>query len=204
MYIPPYFKEARIEVLHGLIRAQKLAAVVTSGPKGMIASHIPLVLDPNPAPFGTLRGHLARANPQWRDFSPDIPALVIFSGPQSYISPSWYASKQEHGRVVPTWNYAVVHAYGHLALFEDKERLRRNVEDLTRMNEASFPEPWQVDDAPAEYVDGLLAAIIGIEIPIDRLEGKWKMSQNRPAADRTGVVEGLRSVADLVEGVDTQ
>ncbi len=153
------------------------------------------MLDANPQPLGTLRGHLSRANCQWQDFSTQVPALIVFSGPQHYISPSWYPSKKEHGRVVPTWNYVVVHAYGHLKLFEDPVLLGQNVQDLTELNEGDFEKPWKVADAPEAYVGGLLKAIIGIEIPIDRIEGKWKLSQNRSRPDRAGAAAGLRELA---------
>ncbi len=196
VYNPQHFREERIEILHGLIRARSLATLVTLNLSGLEASHVPLLLDPDPAPRGTLRGHLSRANPQWRDFAADVPALAIFSGPQHYVSPSWYPSKQEHGRVVPTWNYVVVHAYGRLRLIEDEERLRGIVQDLTRTHEAGLERPWKVEDAPKEFVDGQLKAIIGIEIPIERLEGKWKVSQNRPPGDRAGVAAALRALGD--------
>jgi transcriptional regulator len=194
VYNPQHFREERIEILHGLIRAHSLATLVTLNASGLEASHVPLLLDPDPAPRGTLRGHFSRANPQWRDFSADVPALAIFSGPQHYVSPSWYPSKREHGRVVPTWNYAVVHAYGPLRLIEDEERLRGIVRELTRTHEAGSERPWNVEDAPKEFVDGQLKAIIGIEMAIERLEGKWKVSQNRPEADRAGVAAALRSL----------
>jgi transcriptional regulator len=134
---------------------------------------------------------VARSNPVWREFSAEVPAVAIFSGPDHYISPSWYPSKEEHGRVVPTWNYAAVHAYGRLEIHEDAEWLRNLVTRLTATHEAQFELPWQVSDAPADYIDGLLRAIVGIEMRIERIEGKWKMGQNRPEADRRGAVAGL-------------
>jgi transcriptional regulator len=194
MYTPSHFREERIEVLTTLMRGHPLAALVTVGEQGLAASHIPLVYDPNPEPFGTLRGHVARMNPQWRDLSPNVQALAIFAGPEHYISPSWYPSKAEHGKVVPTWNYAVVHAYGRLSVKFDHAWLRRNVEELTEANEQRSAHPWRVEDAPAEYIDRMLHEIVGVEIVIDRLEGKWKVSQNRGAADRTGVVAGLQTL----------
>jgi transcriptional regulator len=196
MYIPSHFNEERIDVLHDLIRSQSLATLVTYGASGLIASHIPVVLDGAPTPFGTLRGHISRANPQWRDFAADVDALAIFAGPQHYITPSWYASKEEHGKVVPTWNYVVVHAYGRLALFEDRDALLANVRALTQTHEAARNEPWSVEDAPAAYIDGQLKGIIGVELTITRLEGKWKVSQNRPAPDRASIVRGLREEGD--------
>lgn len=197
MYLPPHFREDRLEVLQDLMRTHAFATLVTYGASGLLASHVPLHYDSQPAPYGALRGHLSRANPQWRDFSPRDAALAIFAGPHQYISPSWYAAKEEHGRVVPTWNYAVVHAYGTLRLFEDPEDLRRNVETLTARHEAEVSE-WRVADAPAEYIEGMLKGIVGIEMGIDRIEGKWKLNQNRSEPDRAGVEAGLRAMADLV------
>ena len=162
----------------------------------MSANHIPLELDPGPAPPGTLRGHVARANPVWRDFSRDVEVLAIFQGPQAYISPAWYETKRETGKVVPTYNYIVVHAYGPLRIVEDRVWLRALVERLTNRHEASKPEPWKVTDAPAEYIEQMLGAIIGVEIPLTRLVGKWKVSQNRPAVDRDGVVSALGAMED--------
>lgn len=191
MYQPAHFVETRTEILHALVREYPLATLVTMGSDGLDANHIPLVLDPDPAPNGTLRGHVARANPVWREFSDAVDALAVFHGADAYISPSWYAAKQEHGRVVPTWNYAVVHATGPLRVVDDAEWLRGLVERLTRQLESPRSQPWHVNDAPAEYIDAQLHAVIGIEIPIRKLTGKWKASQNRPAADREGVVAGL-------------
>jgi len=191
MYLPPVFREERVEVLHGLMRENPLATLVTLGADGIAANHIPLLVDPEPLPYGTLLGHVARVNPVWREFSRETPALAIFSGPEHYISPSWYPSKQEDGRVVPTWNYVAVHAYGRIEIHEDAEWLRRLVTRLTATQEARFEQPWQVSDAPADYVDGLLKEIVGIEMRIERIEGKWKMGQNRSEADRRGAVAGL-------------
>lgn len=180
-----------MDVLHALMRARPFASVVTLGSTGLSANHIPLLLDADPQPYGTLRGHFARSNPQWRDFSPETAALVIFNGPDHYISPSWYPSKQEHGRVVPTWNFVAVHAYGTLRIHDDREWVRNLVIQLTETHEAEFEQPWHVTDAPEDYIDGMLKAIVGIEIRIDRLEGKWKLGQNRNTADRLGAAEGL-------------
>ena len=196
MYVPSHFEETRPEVLHGLIREHSLAALVTLGPEGLNANHIPLELDPGPAPFGTLRGHVARGNPVWRDFSRDVEALAVFQGPQAYISPAWYQTKRETGKVVPTYNYIVVHAYGPLRIIEDRTWLRGLVERLTNRYEAGRAEPWKVTDAPADFVEQMLGAIVGIEIPLTRLVGKWKVSQNRPSPDRDGVVTGLREMND--------
>ncbi len=176
------------------MRDHPLATLVTFGKQGLAASHIPLIYDPLPEPFGTLRGHMAKANPQWRDISAEVQALAIFGGLQHYITPSWYPSTAEHGKVVPTWNYAVVHASGKLAVQHDCIWLRRNVEELTNANERKFTRAWRVDDAPAEYIDRMLREIVGVEITLDKLEGKWKVSQNRAATDQAGVVSGLREL----------
>jgi transcriptional regulator len=196
MYVPSHFEETRVEVLHELIRECSFAALVTLGSDGLDANHIPFELDAAPAPLGTLRAHVARGNPVWRDFSRDLEVLVVFQGPQAYITPSWYETKKETGRVVPTYNYAVVHAHGPLRVVEDHEWLRGLVERLTTRYEASRPQPWKVADAPGDFVDKQLGAIVGLEIPIARLVGKWKVSQNRPAADRDGVARGLREIGD--------
>ena len=192
MYVPAHFNENRIEVLHDFIRSSGLAALVSMTADGMIASHAPLMLDPDPAPYGTLIGHLAKANPHAQVADPAVQTLVIFQGPDGYITPSYYAAKQEHGKVVPTWNYTAVHAYGTLEVFDDPDRLLGVVTRLTQLHEAPRSLPWAVDDAPKSFVDGMLRGIVGIALPIARLEGKVKMSQNRPAADISGVVEGLR------------
>ena len=208
MFNPTLFKEDRIPVLHELIRARGFAALVTLGPHGLTADHIPLELDPEPAPLGTLRGHVARANPVWQVYRKDVEVLAVFQGPDVYVSPAWYPTKQETGKVVPTWNYAVVHAHGPLRAVDDAEWLRALVTRLTDRHEAGRAQPWHVTDAPADFIDGMLKGIVGLEIPITRLDGKWKMSQNRNAVDRAGVVQALRAagdgasaaVADLVRG----
>jgi len=191
MYLPKHFEETRVQVLHDLIRTYPLGALVVLTARGLDANHIPFEVDPDPTPFGTLRGHIARANPLWRDFSRDVEALAIFQGPGIYISPSWYPTKKETAKVVPTWNYAVVHAHGALQFIDDRAWLRAFVERLTNRHEAERRERWKVTDAPPDYIEKQLGAIIGLEIPIARLIGKWKVSQNRPAQDRDGVVEGL-------------
>jgi transcriptional regulator len=168
-----------------------LGALVTFTPSGLDANHIPFEVDPEPLPFGTLRGHIARANPLWRAFSRDVETLVIFRGPSEYVSPSWYPSKRDTAKVVPTWLYAVVHAHGPLRIIDDQTWLRGFVETLTNRHEAGRNEPWKVTDAPADFVDKMLGAIVGIEIPVTRLIGKWKVNQNRSAKDRAGTVEGL-------------
>jgi transcriptional regulator len=191
MYIPKAFEETRLPILHDLIEARPFASLVTMGSSGLFASHIPMVLDREGGPNGLLRCHLSRANNQWRDFSPTVEALAIFSGPHHYITPTWYPEKQDTGKVVPTWNYAVVHAYGHLKVIEDPAWLLANVQALTGIHEAASPAPWHVTDAPVDYIASQIKGIVGIEFSIERLEGKWKVSQNRPERDRIGVSEGL-------------
>jgi len=182
MYTPAHFQEDRPEVLHALIRQFPLATLVTATASGFDATHVPFLLED-----GVLRGHVARANPIANAAS----ALAIFQGPQHYISPSWYASKEHDPRVVPTWNYIAVHAHGPIRSFTDKTRLFQIVADLTAYFEKDNPNPWSIQDAPAEYIDKMLNAITGIEIPIERLEGKWKVSQNRLVEDRKSVIDAL-------------
>lgn len=197
MYLPSHFEETRTDVLHQLVRDYPLAVLVTHTPDGLDANHIPLELDPAPAPFGTLRGHVARANPIWQLASGStVEALAIFRGPDRYITPAWYATKRETGKVVPTWNYAVVHAHGPLQVIDDPAWLHALVERLTTRHEAGRPDPWKVSDAPDDYVAARIRGIVGIELPITRLVGKWKMSQNTPEVDRAGVVDGLRAQRD--------
>ncbi len=192
MYQPPHFREDRLEVQHELIRCHPLGLIITSGPGGLQANHVPCLVYSEASERGTLRAHVARANPQWQEFAAVEQCLVVFQGPQQYITPSWYATKQETQKVVPTWNYVTVHAWGQPRVIEDAAWLRRQIEDLTNLNEGRFPEPWKVSDAPEPYVASQIKAIIGVEIPIDGIEGKWKVSQNRPEKDRAGVVAGLR------------
>jgi transcriptional regulator len=191
MYLPRYFEQTDVRALHGLIRSHPFGTLVTATATGMVANHVPFEIDPVPATFGTLRCHVARANPVWKELRLESEALVIFQGPDAYISPSWYATKQETGEVVPTWNYAIVHARGPIRIIEDREWLRGLVQRLTERHEAGSAEPWHVSDAPPVFIEQLLGAIVGIEIPIRTLNGKWKLSQNRPEADRTGIVTGL-------------
>jgi transcriptional regulator len=191
VYLPAHFTETRIDVLHDAIRRAGLATLVSLTADGLIASHVPLLLDPEPAPYGTLIGHLARPNPQGRGAIGE--ALAIFQGPDAYITPSWYATKRETGKVVPTWNYIAIHAYGTLEFTNDSDRLLDIVTKLTERHESQRAAPWAVSDAPADFVQGMLKGIVGFTLPITRLEGKVKMSQNRPEADRAGVVAGLRA-----------
>lgn len=196
MYVPAHFDEPRIELLHRLIRERPLGTLVTLAGDGLNANHIPFEIDIEPAPFGTLRGHVARANPVWRDFSSAVEALVIFHGAQTYISPSWYPTKQATGEVVPTYNYLVTHGYGQMKIIHEREWLRALVTRLTNRFEAERAVPWHVTDAPPAFIDKQLGAIVGIEIALTKLIGKWKVSQNRPATDRDGVVKGLNERDD--------
>jgi transcriptional regulator len=205
MYVPPYFAETSIPALHEAIGKSGLATLVTSGAGGIEASHVPMLLDPEPAPLGTLLGHIARDNPHWRAKS--AAALAIFLGPDAYVSPSWYETKKNTGKVVPTWNYVAIHAHGPIEWFDDAQRLRAIVTRLTEKFEAGRAAPWAVTDAPEDYVRSMLTAIVGFALPIARLEGKWKMSQNRPPADRAGVASALRAegksdIADAVAARD--
>lgn len=191
MYQPAHFREERLEVQHALIRAHPLGVLVSTGEDGLVADHIPFLLDPSSSGLGTLRCHVARANPHWRRLAEASEVLVVFQGPQAYVTPSWYPSKREHGKVVPTWNYAIVHAWGRPQVLDDASWLRRQIEALTAQQEATRAAPWNVGDAPASFIDAQIKAIVGIEIPISRIAGKWKVSQNRTEADRNGVIEGL-------------
>ena len=196
MYLPRAFAEEDLPTLHQLIGETRLATLVTYGERGLQANHLPLSFAPDQGPYGTLYGHLARANPQWQELANGAEALLIFQGAEAYVSPSLYPSKTEHGKVVPTWNYIAVHAYGHAETFSDGGRLLDIVSTLTDRHEAGRAQPWSVADAPADYIDGMLKAIVGFAIPIDRLEGKRKLSQNRTAADIAGVREGLAASTD--------
>jgi transcriptional regulator len=196
MYTPGHFNETRLDILHGLIAQHPLGTLVTQGADGLSADHIPFEIAPASAdaPFGVLRAHVARANPLWRQTGD---ALVVFQGPSGYISPSLYEDKPLTGKVVPTWNYAVVHAHGALRAVEDPQWILALLERLTAQHEALSSAPWSVADAPPEFIDKLLGAIVGIEIPLRRLDGKWKMSQNRSAHDRRTIAAftGLATAA---------
>jgi len=190
MYVPPAFREDDLAALHGTMRQARLANLVTASADGLAATPLPLFLVPEEGPYGTLYGHLARANPQWKH-PPTSDAMALFMGPDAYVSPSWYASKLEHHKVVPTWNYVAVHAYGPVEFFEDTGRLLDIVTRLTNLHEQSRTTPWAVTDAPETFIRAQLRGIIGLRLPITRLEGKRKMSQNRSEADRQGVAVGL-------------
>jgi transcriptional regulator len=196
VYVPGHFDESRIDALRAFVAQHPLVTLVSRGAEGLIASHLPMLWDPEPAPLGTLRGHIARPNPQREVVGDYLDALAIFVGPAAYVSPNWYPSKREHGKVVPTWNYMAVHAYGPLAIIEDVAWLRAFVTRLTTVHEAHSAEPWQVTDAPGEFIEAMLKGIVGIEIPIARVEGKWKLSQNRSASDRAGTITGLAASQD--------
>jgi transcriptional regulator len=196
MYTPRAFALDDLPEIQQLIQHTRLAQVVTFGEQGLQASHLPLLLNPDEGPNGTLYGHLAKANPQWRDLHNGSDALVIFAGADAYISPAFYPAKAEHGKVVPTWNYIAVHAYGKAEVFTDAERLLKLVSALTERHESGRAQPWAVSDAPADYIDGMLKAIVGFALPIQRLEGKRKLSQNRSTADIAGVREGLAASPD--------
>jgi transcriptional regulator len=196
MYVPPHFDESRAVVLHALMNAQPLVAVVTFGAGGLEANHVPLHLFPDEGERGVLRGHVARQNGMWRTGGAAVEALAIFQGPASYVSPFWYPTKREHGKVVPTWNYVVVHAHGRLHVHDGPQWVRRQVSALTDRQEARFAHPWAVSDAPDDYVDKMLQAIVGIEIVIERLVGKWEASQNQSAANRAGAAKGMAAIGD--------
>ncbi len=193
MYIPKQFEESRVEVMHELVRAYPLATLVTHSSNGLNANHIPVHLSLSPAPYGTLRGHIARANPLFGEILEGIETLAIFHGPDSYITPSWYATKKKTGKVVPTWNYAVVHAYGVLRIVDNAPWLRTQLDALTNHSEASFHEPWAVSDAPADHIERIMAAIVGVEIVITKMLGKWKVSQNQPTQNQVSILSGLKS-----------
>jgi transcriptional regulator len=195
MYVPPAFKDDDLDSIRATICSARLANLVTATADGPIATPLPLFLDETEGEFGVLYGHVAKANPQWRS-APIGEALAIFMGPEAYVTPSWYATKQETGKVVPTWNYIAVHVYGPVEFFQEPERLLNVVTRLTNKHETSRAEPWAVSDAPPEFVAAQLRGIVGLRIPVTRFEGKRKMSQNRPEADRVGVVAGLAASAN--------
>ncbi|NYF78362.1 FMN-binding negative transcriptional regulator [Granulicella arctica] len=212
MYTPKAFKVEDLAIIHATMRQHPLATLVTLTPQGLVATHLPLMLDETRGEYGTLIGHISRANLQGRNSDPTLEALAIFTGPETYVTPNWYPSKQETGRAVPTWYYAAIHAYGKPSFFDDPEHLRQIVTRLTDQHEAAFPAPWKISDAPRTYIDSQLKAIIGVELPITRIEGKQKFDQNSPAADRAGVIAGLRSlndpckteVADLMTNIESK
>ncbi len=191
MYAPSHFREESIPVLQRAITDIGFSTLIVAGKEGLEANHLPLLLSPAPGPYGVLTGHVARANPVWKNVESGTQALAIFLGPDAYVTPSWYPSKKQTGKVVPTWNYVSVHAHGDVAFFDDRQRLHELVEKLTEKHESGRAAPWGVGDAPPEYVAKLLDAIVGFTLRITRLEGKWKMSQNRTQEDIAGVRKGL-------------
>jgi len=195
MYVHPQHRLVDGEALFALMADNALGTWVCLGQAGLVANHIPFVVDRSRGPNGTLRGHVSRANPVWRELGPATPSVVTFQGPQAYITPGWYPGKAAHGKVVPTWNYVVAHAHGVARVVDDREALLDMLNVLTDFHEAGQACPWRVGDAPASFIDGCMRAIVGIEIPIDRLEGKLKASQDEDLADRRGTAHGLRQQA---------
>ena len=193
MYVPDFFRETRIDVLQRFVTEHPLATLIAQTPQGLTANHIPLRSQLSGEGGGMLRGHIARANSLWRELAPDAEVLAVFMGPDSYISPRGYASKREHGKVVPTWNYATVHIKGGIRFIEDVSWLRQFVGALTDEHEAGTSEPWKVSDAPADYIEGMLRAIVGFEIKVSAITGKFKGSQNRSLADRAGVRAAMQT-----------
>jgi transcriptional regulator len=193
LYVPEHFRETRIDALHGVIARHSLGTLIAVTSEGITANHIPMQLLPAADGPGVLRGHIARANPLWRLLQNDAPVLAVFVGPDHYVSPSWYPSKREHGKAVPTWNYAAVHVRGHIRFIEDAGWLRELVESLTDEHEREIANRWRISDAPADFIDGMVRAIVGFEIRASAIEGKFKASQNRSAADRAGVADALRA-----------
>ncbi|QOZ28948.1 FMN-binding negative transcriptional regulator [Bradyrhizobium sp. CCBAU 51753] len=190
MYLSPHFKIDELAAIHAAMQASRLATLVTATADGLIGTPLPLILDAREGEYGTLYGHVARPNPQWKTPATGE-AMAIFTGPDAYVTPSWYVTKAEHGKVVPTWNYVAVHAYGAAEFFEDADRLLDVVTRLTELHESSRAEAWQVSDAPADFIKAQLRGIVGLKMPITRLDAKKKMSQNRKAEDRAGVIAGL-------------
>jgi transcriptional regulator len=191
MYVPAHFAERRPEELQRILREHPLGMLVTHGPDGLDANHLPFEYDPTAGPHGTLIAHVARANPLWQRCPTGSRVLVVFRGAEGYISPSWYPSKHEAHRQVPTWNYEVVHAHGTLTVRDDERFVRGVVARLTRRHEAGEPQPWKMSDAPAEHIDNLLQLIVGLEVAVTSLEGKAKLSQNKQARDRLHAAETL-------------
>jgi transcriptional regulator len=196
MYVPKIHEELDVSVLHALVKAHPLGTWVTCGDAELIANHIPFLLDATRGKYGTLVGHVARANRVWQSYSATVNSVVVFQGVDTYITPSWYPSKHAHGKAVPTWNYAVVHAHGLPRVIEDREWLLAHLSQITDVHEAEQTHPWKVSDAPQDFIDRLLQVIVGIEIPVEKLTGKWKVSQNRPEPDKLGVVAGLLARED--------
>jgi transcriptional regulator len=196
MYQPLPHRKDDLEAQHAMIRASPLGLLISHGPQGLEANSIPFLIDAQASPLGTLQAHMARANGQWRGLSEASEVLVVFQGANHYITPSWYETKRETGKVVPTWNYVMVQARGRPRVIEDAVWLRAQIEALTRTNERTRAAPWAVSDAPADFIEAQIKAIVGVEIELTAIAGKWKASQNRPAADRLGVIAGLEELGD--------
>jgi len=196
LYVPKFNQQNDIEVLRSLIKSRPLGAWTTIANGDIEVNHIPFILHEDRGEFGTLVGHVARSNTVWKNFSEDKNSVIVFQGEQAYITPSWYPSKHQHGKVVPTWNYMVVHAEGIPKLICEGDRLLEHLNELTNTHEAEQALPWKVSDAPQEFINKLRQAIVGIEVPIRKLTGKWKLGQNRPAADQLGIISGLTSGGD--------
>jgi len=204
MFTPPVFLEERLPVVHDLMHQARLVSLVTMGENGLEASQVPIVFDQSVGEFGTIHGHLSRGNAQWRTADTKVPALIMFSGPDAYISPSWYATKAQTEKVVPTWNYQAIHAYGTIEFFEDPDRLLDLVTRLTTKHEGARTDPWAVSDAPADFIAAQLKGIMGFTLPITRLDGKSKMSQNKSDEDRQGVIRGLNEDGTEQEAIVAQ
>ena len=208
MYVSKQFREERAEVLARAVRSIQLASLVTAGPNGLQVSHVPMVLKEAEDGAWTLESHVARPNPHWRLAAAETVSVAVFQGPQAYVSPSWYATKREHGKVVPTWNYIAVHAHGRLEAVEGQAWLLAHLNDLTSVNEAMREHPWKVSDAPAGFVHGLTQAIVGLRLSVSRVEGAWKMIQHRSEGDRLGTIGGLeaephgQAVAEVMRGLE--
>ncbi len=200
MYQPPHFREERLDVLHGLIRSHPFGLLISNGKDGPVADPLPFLIDGADSAKGVLLAHMSKANPHWRhvENNPDVPVLVVFQGPQAYVTPSWYETKQQTGKVVPTWNYAIVQARGRAEIIHDPDWLRGQITQLTNTHEASRAKPWAVSDAPENFVRAQINGIVGLRIAIDHIEGKWKMSQNRPENDRAGVAHGYEGESNSV------
>jgi transcriptional regulator len=198
MYVPKHFEERDVTVLHSLMRSHPLGTWVTEAGGSLLVNHLPFLVDSVRGEYGTLVGHVARANPVWQSFSKETPSVVIFQGPQTYITPSWYPTKHAHGKAVPTWNYAVVHAHGIPRAIQDRDWLLAHVTQLSDLHESERAVPWSVSDAPSDYIDSMLKAIVGIEIPVSTVIGKWKTSQNRPLPDKLGTIAGLYERDDTI------
>ena len=196
MYCPKLFQQHRPDALHNLIQTHSLGAWTCWADNQLIVNHIPFLLDPDTGSHGVLHGHVARANPVWQKINSSTPSVVCFQGSQAYISPSWYASKEVHGKVVPTWNYTAVHIHGEPKVIDTEEWLRSHAEQLSNFNEKNRDTPWQVTDAPASYIEKMLRGIVGIEITIQTIEGRWKVSQNKNAEDKRGIEQGLSKLTD--------